>query len=307
MPSKKLNPRRHEEIVRLRNAEELFAKIESQAHFHKRTGWRPTRLGADNDAMKEPYTPPSNILAARKHEVEYKGRDYAALTEAAKRKPVGYWADAPRGKPFGALPTCKKCGMPYIGEHHCNAGGNHIVDANKMVSTAPSDSSWPKWVSNGNRECIRLEEAELSEWFSRDGSRGKCLAYVYEPRATDRDLRYITQAEAIAWLKQNGHAEYASTLEAPAPQAQGKPEPMGDGVVRAWDSIDPVGFTWLCVGVIRYTKHDGKWRRQGEMGPRPERTFTTLGYTELPHPEALALWDECRKALKIEGEGRHAQ
>lgn len=101
--TKKLNPRRHEEIVRLRNAEELFEIVDRDAMRHSLVGYNPEY--GPVLAGREPYTPPSNVLAARKHEVEYKGRDYKALTEAAKRKPVGYWADAPRGMKFTVTPV----------------------------------------------------------------------------------------------------------------------------------------------------------------------------------------------------------
>jgi len=104
---KKLNPRRHEEITRLRSAEELFKLIDNEKVLQdlgiRGVTW--SRAEWDRRAMSAPYTPPSNILAARKTEVEYKGRDYEALTKAALKPPVGYWEDAPRGMKFTVTPV----------------------------------------------------------------------------------------------------------------------------------------------------------------------------------------------------------
>lgn len=49
---------------------------------------------------KPGWTPAPDYRVVAKADT-YKGRDYEALTKAAKRKPVGYWEDAPRGPKFG--------------------------------------------------------------------------------------------------------------------------------------------------------------------------------------------------------------
>jgi hypothetical protein len=88
------------------DAEKAFAQIEGAEHFHKKTGDRPFLVLEDARAMRQPYTPPSNITPERlaqlkRYEpVKHKGRDYEALTKAALKKPVGFWEDAPRGQAF---------------------------------------------------------------------------------------------------------------------------------------------------------------------------------------------------------------
>jgi hypothetical protein len=112
MPNKKLNPRRHEEIVRLRNAEELFAKLNAQG--------KRTRESIEDERLKttQPYTPPSNILAARKHEVECKGRDIESLRRHIATVKGLTDDDALRMK-FGggdARAGVSKLGSPQTGE-----------------------------------------------------------------------------------------------------------------------------------------------------------------------------------------------
>jgi len=65
--------------------------------------WRKRAIADQVAPANEPYTPPAPVAAwLRKYDVEKPpSRNYAAILEAAKRKPVGYWADAPRGIRFG--------------------------------------------------------------------------------------------------------------------------------------------------------------------------------------------------------------
>lgn len=61
--------------------------MNNEKELRHRYGWTPA-------ATKAPYSQ-TNV------NLEYKGRDYDAILRAAKRKPVGYWEDAPSGIKFG--------------------------------------------------------------------------------------------------------------------------------------------------------------------------------------------------------------
>lgn len=65
--------------------------------------WRKRAIADQVAPANEPYTPPAPVAAwLAKYDTEKPPtRNYAAILEAAKRKPVGYWADAPRGIQFG--------------------------------------------------------------------------------------------------------------------------------------------------------------------------------------------------------------
>jgi hypothetical protein len=264
---KKLNPRRHEETVRLRNAEMLFAKLNAQG--------KRTRESIEDERLKatKPYTPPSNILMARKHEVEYKGRNFKALTEAAKRKPVGYWADAPRCKPFGG-------GGRVSPPTH---GSGNLPDA------APSDPYEPIGTMPVVGDMVIVQYEDGRPWTQDDAGKpqkveslGGTLAYT---SFCEMNLAWFEQVHPIAQIRNR----ILKRAQASTPQAhQGKPEPMGDGV-RAWKTPN-AGYVGLVVNGKEFAFVGG---------PSVSEWMLFASSTELPHPEALALWDECKKALGL--------
>ena len=61
--------------------------MNNEKELRHRYGWTP--------AATKPMYSQTNV------NLEHKGRDYDAILRAAKRDPVGYWEDAPRGIKFG--------------------------------------------------------------------------------------------------------------------------------------------------------------------------------------------------------------
>lgn len=116
-----MNPKNN--TVRLQSAEKLFERIAADVGPFIQHGYHPE--WGPKCADRPPYTPPSNVAAwLRKYDIENpKGRDIEALTKAAKRKPVGYWEDAPHGAKFTQDSTCPKCGNMMVAGHHCTTGG----------------------------------------------------------------------------------------------------------------------------------------------------------------------------------------
>ena len=137
------------------------------------------RAAADRNEMAGfSYAPPSNIgperlAQLRKYEPPAKphGRDYDAILRAAKRAPVGYYEDAPRGMKFGSvgkmvIPTPGQ--QPLVGAGsspaaptppHSADGGQPLPSAvtkphGKDVDTA--DGPWPKCALSPSSKGIGL-------------------------------------------------------------------------------------------------------------------------------------------------------
>jgi hypothetical protein len=284
------NPRDAE--TRFAPAEMLFAKLNAQG--------KRTRESIEDERLKatQPYTPPSNVLAARKHEVEYKGRDFKALSEAAKRKPRTD-DDALKEK-FG--------------------GGGRVSPpthgSGNLPDVAPSDPYEPIGTMPVVGDMVLVQYEDGSPWTQDDAGKpqkveslGGNLAYT---SFCEMYLAWFEQVHPIARIRNR----ILKRAQASTPQAhQGKAEPSGDGVVRAWKNGSYYGLQVgaKCFAARAWEAPDGRatcWANAaaekscGSYNSVSEWMTASQG-VELSHPEALALWDECKKVLKIDGEVRH--
>ena len=160
-----------------------------------RKGWTP--------APTKPAYSQTNVSLA------HKGRDYDAILRAAKREPVGYWEDAPRGIKFGGGGNTEKASGLTKAQ-----APDTTQNATAPTTTPPpqqsADSPWPKWL--------------IADTYIRrfDGPMGGCVCYHRSGRAHpdpvggwdlwSDDPRVCSQAEAVQWLEQNGHEDAVAQL-----------------------------------------------------------------------------------------------
>lgn len=151
--------------------------------------------------MAKPYTPPPAVAAwLRKYEIEKpKGRDYAALTEAALRKPRSD-DDALREK-FGGGSKPKA-----------------LAADTRVPAAAPASSDvWPKYLLGmcSGRVFSYNVDSE-GRWFTPCGATGACR-YPYSVNAPDGDFEQITQTQFIAKLREWAHPALAEFDTPPQP------------------------------------------------------------------------------------------
>lgn len=98
---------------RAMNNEIRLSLSEARERDDADVNWRERAIADQVAPANEPYTPPAPVAAwLAKYDTEKPPtRNYAAILEAAKRKPVGYWADAPKGIQFGGGSTEKGTGL----------------------------------------------------------------------------------------------------------------------------------------------------------------------------------------------------
>ena len=225
-----------------------------------------------------PYTPPSNIgperlAQLRKYEppARPKPRDYDAILRAAKKAPVGYYEDAPRGIKFGGQPLPSAVTKPR----------------GKDVDSA--DGPWPKWERDGDL-VIRFDAPHTATEFRTNGRRKPIKLVKGEDAGYGEDpaFKCISETAALQWLEQNGHKDVAAQL-------RGK-DATGGG--RVWIGIlgNDVASKRACVliGGIGYCRVRGNWHYLGEQKGEP-----TGEKVELFGPEKDAILAECRKAMGI--------
>ena len=169
--------------------------MNNEKELRHRYGWTPA-------ATKAPYSQ-TNV------NLEYKGRDYDAILRAAKRKPVGYWEDAPIGIKFGGGGTAEKRGEIKPPE------GPRAAPTTPLQST---DGPWPKWykldMARGwkNQTYYRYTGPTSGEWFNPPHNaigeaRGRCIRSPQQNMAIP-----CSEPEALQWLEQNGHKDAAAQL-----------------------------------------------------------------------------------------------
>lgn len=210
------------------------------------------------------------VVGLRAHAPDvYRGRDYAALTEAAKRKPRTE-DDVLREK-FGGGGTVGAAPRSREGEKTLAAPSSD--DLYEPVGTMPMV---------GDRVVCLINPCDSYPWVSRiheEGARFASDDGVFEVRDCEF-RRYDDRAWRILKRK-----------PATAPEASVVP--------RAWKCPGFERFRGLDVGDKSYYRW-GEWRVDDRTGAGLSGGYGGHGgYTELPPAEAMALWAECKKGLGI--------
>ena len=160
-----------------------------------RKGWTP--------APTRPMYSQTNVSLA------HKGRDYDAILRAAKRKPVGYWEDAPRGIKFGGGGNTEK------------ASGLTKADTTQNA-TAPApqqsaDSPWPKCTKMAHSKEYHPWRTETEGiWFNSAGLKGVCDTPSFTRAMTRFNRIEVSRAEMAGFLEAHGHKDAAAQLRGKA-------------------------------------------------------------------------------------------
>lgn len=259
--------------VRLQSAEKLFERIAADVGPFIQHGYHPE--WGPKCADRPPYTPPSNVVAwLRKHEIENpKGRDYEALTKAAKRKPVGYWEDAPRGAKFGGGDAEAPSNVPAQGQ-----APSSDSDLYEPVGTVPVV---------GDR-VVRVKNDRFT-WAAKIGE----VFDIITPRF-DKYYSFAAQGVAAGELEDKDFGTWRILKR--------KPTAAPKLTVRACASEDGIpGFRKLCVGDKTFYRNSifgAEWVQWGDYVSTP----VPASWPELPANEAQALWRECAAQLKLNPE-----
>lgn len=88
--------------------------------------------------------------------------------------------------------------------------------------TAPQASEWPKW-GRGRCEIYRFESEDSGAYYAEGGNKGRCeFQRTWTARVIQHGKGEITEAEALSWLRANGHAKVADEID-----GEGRFEPVG--------------------------------------------------------------------------------
>jgi len=281
---KKLNPRRHEEITRLRSAEELFKLIDNEKVLQdlgiRGVTW--SRAEWDRRAMSAPYTPPSNILAARKHEVEYKGRDIESLMRyhETHKKPVGYWEDAPRGMKFGGSGAreSSKTVTPTPASPALESGD----DLYEPAGTLPVVGDRAQGGPDGTIGTVTRVDVDKGDMNGGNVQFDDGAANRFLDRFTGEDVRNFGILRIL------------------------KRQPKAARGARAWKWRGGEGWNAVRMGDVTYLRYKGLWKAEPMLSCEVYMASPQV-YPELPAPEAQRLWLECAAALNLNPETGEAK
>jgi len=224
-------------------------------HRRAQSGWHPTSYSRKPtpDAPRE--------------------RNYAAILAAAKRPPVGYYEDAPRGiqfggggkpNPHGANTRVPTAAPSASSDDLYEPMGTITVVGDRFVSLNHGDKKWrvPVTISKMSAEAILYED-------------GREMIYLYG---------FATDFRFCQWriLKR-------------------QPRKQVDGRVWKMDRNCAQGSVvshWANIGGVSYWREDnGSWNRYAvEAGDRLGRASVL---SELHGPEADAIIRECAKAMGL--------
>ena len=256
--------------------------MNNEKELRHRYGWTP--------APTKPAYSQTNV------NLEHKGRDYDAILRAAKRKPVGYWEDAPSGIKFGGGGNTEKASGLTKAQTP-----DTTQNATAPTPQQSADGPWFEWVF-GKSYIFKQDAAGIVQYCA-DGSvkRRGDIHDVARLKETHSGVRECTPP--LAWLEQNGHKDVAAQLRGKAATAQ-------TVAARAWKRID--GWLRCNVGANSFMRHPHMaWVREPlfDAGGVVRLMTGNINYTELHGPERDAIIAECCAAMKLDpktGEPLHA-
>lgn len=214
------------------------------------------------------------VVGLRAHAPDvYRGRDYAALTEAAKRKPRTE-DDVLREK-FGGGGTVGAAPRSREGEKTLAAPSSD--DLYEPVGTMPMVGDRYVLAAGSIERSVKHGEIRVAQFQSSEGVdcwRRECFDHT---GAEGMRFRILKRKPTTA--------------------------PEASVIPRAWKCPGFERFRGLDVGDKSYYRW-GEWRVDDRTGAGLSGGYGGHGgYTELPPAEAMALWAECKNALGIKGTG----
>lgn len=241
--------------------------MNNEKELRHRYGWTPA-------PTKPPYSQ-TNVS------MEHKGRDYDALLRAAKRKPVGYWEDAPRGMKFGGSddkPIVKAADGPIAGGAPAAPTTPPADDEFEPVGTMPAVGD----------ECVKVSHIQIAV--------GGHIGLDVGSRITITGPKRDSPFGEVFDHDRNMSGIYAECFKRGSWRILKRPTKPRDDVAtgRVWEHEDRHAKYVEAPSGCYYYGRIGRWEAFSWPIAKECRQWT-----ELFGPERDAILAECRKAMGL--------